>query len=45
MQNKQRVEYVAAIAGHEQQYKITMGVYSQAISPAILKEVVDVVAY
>lgn len=45
VQREQRIEYVAQIVGHEKQYKITLGTYALALSPRILKPLVDMVKY
>ena len=36
-----RVEHIAALVGHEQQYKITMNTYGEPVTPKILKDLVE----
>lgn len=41
IQSGQRVEHIAALVGHEQQYKITMNTYGEPVTPKILKDLVE----
>ena len=41
IQSGQRVEHIAALVGHEQQYKITMNTYGESVTPKILKDLVE----
>lgn len=45
IQSGQRVEYIAALVGHEQQYKITMNTYGEPVTPKILKDLVEEVNF
>ncbi|MGF7405133.1 tyrosine-type recombinase/integrase [Campylobacter concisus] len=41
IQSGQRVEHIAALVGHEQQYKITMNTYGEPVTPKILNDLVE----
>nr|WP_258033193.1 tyrosine-type recombinase/integrase [Campylobacter concisus] len=41
IQSGQRIEHIAALVGHEQQYKITMNTYGEPVTPKILKDLVE----
>jgi site-specific recombinase, phage integrase family len=45
IQSGQRVEHIAALVGHEQQYKITMNTYGEPVTPKILKDLVEEVNF
>ena len=45
IQSGQRVEHIAALVGHEQQYKITMNTYGEPVTPKILKDLVEEVKF
>ena len=45
IQSGQRVEHIAALVGHEQQYKITMNTYGEPVIPKILKDLVEEVNF
>ncbi|WP_268250105.1 tyrosine-type recombinase/integrase [Campylobacter suis] len=45
LQANQRIEHIAALAGHEQTYNITAKTYGEQINPKILKDVVEVLRY
>ena len=45
IQSDQRVEHIAALVGHEQQYKITMNTYGEPVTPKILKDLVEEVNF
>lgn len=41
IQGGERIEHVAALVGHEQQYKITMDTYAERVNAKILKNLVE----
>ena len=41
IQGGERIEHVAALVGHEQQYKITMDTYAEPVNMKILKNLVE----
>lgn len=45
IQSGQRIEHIAALVGHEQQYKITMNTYGEPVTPKILKDLVEEVNF
>ena len=45
IQSSQRAEHIAALVGHEQQYKITMNTYGEPVTPKILKDLVEEVNF
>ena len=45
IQSGQRIEHIAALVGHEQQYKITMNTYGKPVTPKILKDLVEEVNF
>ena len=45
IQSGQRAEHIAALVGHEQQYKITMNTYGEPVTPKILKDLVEEVNF
>ena len=45
IQSGQRVEHIAALVGHEQQYKITMNTYGEPVTPKILRDLVEEVNF
>ncbi len=45
IQSGQRVEHIATLVGHEQQYKITMNTYGEPVTPKNLKDLVEEVNF
>ena len=41
IQGGERIEHIAALVGHEQQYKITMNTYAEPVNMKILKNLVE----
>ena len=41
IQSGERIEHIAALVGHEQQYKITMNTYAEPVNMKILKNLVE----
>lgn len=45
IQAKQQIAHIAALVGHEQAFKITIGTYSTGMGIDILKDLVEVIKY